>query len=164
MSDRRVPGYSGVQIVLHWLVAALVALQLLFGDSMAATFKSVEGGTVSPSFDQFFAGVHYWVGIAILTLVSARLWLRVHVGAPPPHLAGWMAWTAKLSHAMFYVILVFNADIWTSRILSRRALRVVARGWKAGSDNLDYTSHICLALSPVLAQRRDTAQDVIHYR
>jgi cytochrome b561 len=82
MSIRSVSGYTGFQIALHWLIAALVLLQLIFGESIAETIKSAERGTAASTFDQFFAGVHYWVGIAILALVAMRLWIRAVAGAP----------------------------------------------------------------------------------
>lgn len=106
MSVRSVPGYTGFQIGLHWLIAALVVLQLIFGESIAETLESVEKGTVVSPFDQLFGNLHYWSGIAILALVTARLWLRVIAGAPPAPQAGWMATAAKLSHAVFYVLLI----------------------------------------------------------
>jgi cytochrome b561 len=106
MSNRSLSGYTGFQIVLHWLIAAMVLLQLVFGESIAETIKAVERATTASPFDQFFASVHYWTGIAILALVATRLWLRAVAGAPPPRQEGWMAWAAKLSHALFYVILI----------------------------------------------------------
>jgi cytochrome b561 len=106
MSTRYVSGYTGFQIALHWLIAALVILQLIFGESIAETIKSAEKGTAAPPFDQLFGDLHYWAGIAILALVAARLWLRSIAGAPPPPQEGWMAMTAKLSHAVFYVLLI----------------------------------------------------------
>jgi cytochrome b561 len=106
MSIRSVPGYTGFQIALHWLIAALVLLQLIFGESIAETIKSAERGTAASIFDQFFAGVHYWAGIAILALVAMRLWIRAVAGAPSPLQDGWMATTAKVSHALFYILLI----------------------------------------------------------
>ncbi|WP_119269542.1 cytochrome b [Taklimakanibacter deserti] len=106
MSVRSVSGYTGFQIGLHWLIAALVVLQLIFGESIAEQIEAAENGTTASAFDQFFGGVHYWAGIAILAFVAARVWLRVIAGAPPAPQAGWMATAAKLSHAVFYVLLI----------------------------------------------------------
>lgn len=106
MSARPMSGYTGFQIGLHWLIAALVVLQLIFGESIAETLEAAERGTVVSPFDQLFGDLHYWAGIAILALVAARLWLRAIAGAPPAPQAGWMATAAKLSHAVFYVLLV----------------------------------------------------------
>jgi cytochrome b561 len=34
MQSRQIAGYSGLQIGLHWSIAALVFFQLVFGESM----------------------------------------------------------------------------------------------------------------------------------
>ncbi|WP_119390811.1 cytochrome b [Taklimakanibacter lacteus] len=107
MSVRPQSGYTGFQIALHWLIAALVLLQLIFGESIAEAIDSNERGTPASPLDQFLADTHYWAGIAILALVAARLWLRAVAGTPPPPQQGWMAMTAKLSHGAFYVLLIF---------------------------------------------------------
>lgn len=99
-------GYTKTQILLHWIIAALVLLQLIFGESIAETIEAAEKGISASPFDQFFGGVHYWAGIAILALVAVRLWLRAVNGAPPPSSDGWMSAAAKLSHAIFYIVLI----------------------------------------------------------
>ena len=78
-----VRGYSIYQISLHWLIAALVFVQLVFGESMAEFVEAEEGEPVSAQ-DGWLAGVHYYFGIAILALVAVRLALRLVNGAPPP--------------------------------------------------------------------------------
>ena len=98
-------GYTGLQITLHWIIAALVILQLIFGESIGEAVRADERGTVLTSFDQFFAGVHYWVGISILALAALRLWLRRFLGAPAAQ-QGCMQTAAKLNHLAFYVVLV----------------------------------------------------------
>lgn len=106
MPARPLSGYTGFQIGLHWLIAALVVFQLVFGESIAETLESVERGTVASPFDQLFGDLHYWVGIAILALAAARLWLRLIAGAPPALKAGWMTMAARVSHAVFYALLI----------------------------------------------------------
>lgn len=90
MASTNSPGYSAAQIGLHWLIAAVVLVQLLFGESMVAVVDAAEeGGQASPT-DVLLSGVHYWAGIAILGLVALRLVLRLTSGvrAPRPRLAG----------------------------------------------------------------------------
>src|SRR5262245_29036370 len=106
MSPPPASGYTSLQIGLHWLIAALVLIQLIFGESIGEAIESAESGTAVSVFDVFFAGVHYWAGIAILALVAIRLWVRAMAGAPAPSQDGWMATAAKLSHAVFYILLV----------------------------------------------------------
>lgn len=100
-------GYSRFQIMLHWLVAALVVFQLLFGESMNAAVRAIaRGRQVSPA-DQTLASAHYWVGLAILALVIVRLGLRATLGAPPvePAAPAWMNLAAKATHLAFYCLL-----------------------------------------------------------
>jgi len=106
MSIRPASGYTSLQILLHWVVAALVLVQLIFGDSIGHAIRSAKRGTTASAFDQFFADVHYWAGIAILALAAMRLWVRAAAGAPPSSEEGWMAAAAKLGHAVFYILLI----------------------------------------------------------
>jgi cytochrome b561 len=107
MSDRQIVGYSSVQIALHWLIAALVAFQLVFGEGMTNVRDAAEEGATPSNLDFAVSLGHYWFGIAILVLVLARLALRLKQGTPPRALttATWMDWAAKLVHWAFYVML-----------------------------------------------------------
>jgi cytochrome b561 len=102
-----VQGYSIYQIVLHWLIAALVIAQLFLGESMAEVVEAIEDGkTVSP-LENTLADVHYYFGIAVLALVVVRLGLRLKNGAPPPpDTNGALEIASRLSHWLFYVLLV----------------------------------------------------------
>lgn len=100
-------GYTIYQIALHWLIAALVICQLLFGESMTEFVDAAEEGEPVAALDTNLAGLHYYVGISILALVAVRLVLRFWQGAPSPldtnetiELAG------RISHWLFYVLLV----------------------------------------------------------
>ena len=77
-----VRGYSVYQIGLHWLIAALVFVQLVFGESMTEFVEAAEEGEPVSALDANLAGVHYYFGIAILALVAVRLALRLRNGAP----------------------------------------------------------------------------------
>jgi len=100
-------GYSVYQIGLHWLIAALVFVQLIFGESMTEVIEAAEEGQVPSGFDSTFAWIHYYFGIAILVLVAVRLALRLKNGAPPPPASsGMIELAGKVSHWLFYVLLV----------------------------------------------------------
>ena len=102
-----VHGYSIWQIGLHWLIAALVFAQLVFGESMTEFVEAAEEGEPASALDATLAGVHYYFGIAILALVAVRLALRLRNGAPPPpESSGAIELAGRISHWLFYALLV----------------------------------------------------------
>lgn len=107
MTDRI--GYSRLQVFLHWVIAALVLFQLLFGESMAEAVEAAEEGERLSGADLLLSGAHYWVGIAILVLVAIRLGIRLWQGAPAattaPNQASWTDRAATAMHWLFYALL-----------------------------------------------------------
>lgn len=108
MANRAVSaGYSGFQILLHWLIAGMVLFLLIFGESMKEFMDAVREGTLPDAGDQLLADAHYWVGLAILALATLRVVLRVKQGRPlhdgkdrsPAE------WVAAAMHLLFYVLL-----------------------------------------------------------
>ena len=101
-------GYSGIQIALHWVIAALVLFQLLFGESMQRTIRAMAEGQQASAIDQQNATLHYWFGISILVLASLRLVMRLTLGAPPAprDIPVWMAIASRITHWTFYVLLI----------------------------------------------------------
>jgi len=67
-------GFSGLQRVLHWLMAIMVLTMLFIGVSMVSTLK--------PRFLTLIS-IHKLLGIAILSLAVLRLGVRWGLGAPP---------------------------------------------------------------------------------
>lgn len=107
MSLQKDNGYAPIQIGLHWLIAALVLFQLVFGESMVAATDAAEEGTTLGATDAVLATAHYWVGIAVLVLVAVRLVVRLRVGAPAPVEGNrLMAFAARVTHWLFYILLV----------------------------------------------------------
>lgn len=99
-------GYSGAQIGLHWIIAALVIFQLLFGEDMSHVMRATARGALVTPSDAFWAGAHYYLGIAIMTLALVRLFIRFVWGAPEPLQRGWMRKAGALSHGAFYILLI----------------------------------------------------------
>lgn len=101
-------GYSTFQISLHWMIAALVLFQLLFGESMTTVVDAAESKTALSPADQAMGSAHYWVGLSILALVTIRLVVRLASGAPKPAESGptWMQLAARASHSLFYLLLL----------------------------------------------------------
>ena len=107
MNKQQAAGYSTLQIALHWVIAALVAFQLLFGEGMTNVRDAAEEGATPSSVDFAVSIGHYWFGIAILALVLVRLGVRLTQGVPPRPVATptWMDWAARLVHWAFYLML-----------------------------------------------------------
>ncbi len=100
-------GYSPVQIILHWTIAALVIFQLIFGESMGAVMRAARRHTIPSPSDQTLASLHYWVGIAVLVLVGVRLAVRLVQGAPPTvGLSPLAERAAQVAHSLFYLLLI----------------------------------------------------------
>jgi cytochrome b561 len=103
--DGAVRGYSLTQIVLHWVIAALVVVQLLFNDPIQEAFDNQLEGV--PTNELGGALVHVTVGLTILLLAIVRLAIRVTRGAPPVHkdtpliLRG----VSYLVHALLYLFI-----------------------------------------------------------
>ncbi|MET3900363.1 cytochrome b561 [Devosia sp. UYZn731] len=108
MNDQQAVGYSTLQIALHWVIAALVAFQLFFGEGMTNVRDAAEEGTTPSGVDFAVSVGHYWFGIAILALVLVRLGVRLTQGVPPGPVASptWMDWAARLMHWAFYAMLI----------------------------------------------------------
>ena len=103
-----VRGYTIYQIGLHWLIAALVFAQLIFGDSMTEAIDAAEEGKQVSTLDGNLAGMHYYFGIAILALVAVRLVLRLRNGVPlpPPETNGTLELAGRVSHGLLYGLLM----------------------------------------------------------
>jgi cytochrome b561 len=100
-------GYSALQIILHWVIAVTVLVQLVSGESMTALVEAGKENRAPSVFDQQFGALHYWFGIGILLLVATRLVLRLVKGVPARDLdmPRWMARASIATHWMFYVLL-----------------------------------------------------------
>ncbi|HEY2047710.1 MAG TPA: cytochrome b [Caulobacteraceae bacterium] len=94
--------YGSVSVFLHWLIAALVVIQLSLGWTMNEVLK--DHSPAKPLVMWF----HVSVGITILMLTLARLGVRVTQPAPPLP-AGMPAWEralARATHVLFYMLLM----------------------------------------------------------
>ncbi|WP_193336993.1 cytochrome b [Devosia beringensis] len=100
-------GYSSLQIGLHWLIAALIFFQLVFGESMVAATEAAEEGEALGGTDAALATAHYWVGLSVLALVALRFAIRLRQGVPAPIDENpLLVLAAKATHWLFYALLV----------------------------------------------------------
>lgn len=83
--------YSNGAILFHWTIALLVIANLLSGFGLIGIM-----------------GVHKAIGITVLVLSLARLaWRLAHRPPPlPASVPGWQATAARVSHGLFYVLMI----------------------------------------------------------
>lgn len=99
-------GYSRVQIGLHWIVAALIAVNLVFEDWIKTGWRAIRDTGV-PVYDAG-AVAHIAVGVAVLVFALWRLGLRFTRGVPalPATMSGAERLAAKLGHAALYALMI----------------------------------------------------------
>ena len=126
-------GYSRTQILLHWLIAALVIFQVVAHESMESVYGARKRGEAAP--DLPLADAHVVCGILIFAL--ARLYLRLVRGAPPPPESERpvLRFAAGATHALLYAIilampatgaLAWFGDVSTAARLHAMAMPLVA--------------------------------------
>lgn len=91
--------YSGVAMLLHWLIAVAVIVNWRIAEA-AENLPREEASAIMSN--------HFALGMTILILTVLRLaWRLVH--RPPPladTLAGWEKILARVTHTVFYVLLI----------------------------------------------------------
>lgn len=91
--------FTGVQRLLHWLMAICIVAMLFIGVGMVST--------VMPKYLPLVA-THKTLGMAILVLALLRLGVRAYSGVPalPANLPGPMKLAARLSHYALYGLMI----------------------------------------------------------
>jgi cytochrome b561 len=99
-------GYSGTQILLHWVIGLLIVFQLIFGEDMGQAWRSVESGGIPTMGLMVWA--HIVVGGAVLALVVWRLALRLRRGVPdaPAGDSKPVQLAAHIGHWALYALMV----------------------------------------------------------
>jgi cytochrome b561 len=103
LTGRSAPrGYSLLQIFLHWTIAALVILQLLFNEPIQEAFSDRLDGEASSAMTG--AIVHIVAGLSVLVLAVFRLIIRLTRGAPSAHddKPAILTWIAYATHVVLY--------------------------------------------------------------
>ncbi|HEX4196423.1 MAG TPA: cytochrome b [Caulobacteraceae bacterium] len=91
--------YSAGAIVLHWIIALLILVNI----GLAWWFNTLHGSAkIEP------VQLHKSIGITVLVLTVLRLGWRLAVPAPklPDHVTGLEMWLAKTVHVLFYVVML----------------------------------------------------------
>jgi cytochrome b561 len=96
--------YGPVAIVLHWLIAAMLGLQLLLGWWMTGLPKT------PPGLRAGWFNLHKSVGITLGLLILLRLWWRWRHPPPPlpPGLASWERLAAVSTHRALYASMLLS--------------------------------------------------------
>jgi cytochrome b561 len=100
--------YSLLQIVLHWTIAVLVAIQFLFHDEMEKAFDDLVAGDHIRGDELAGAWLHACIGLTILALAIIRLSVRLQHGAPPAHhdKSRLLIWIASATHIALYGFII----------------------------------------------------------
>jgi len=98
-------GYSRTQIVLHWLVFALIAQQYVFRESISAAWQRFTEGA-EMVFDPLVLA-HVAGGGLVLLFTLWRLALRARRGSPPAiESSKSQAILAKITHVGLYALMI----------------------------------------------------------
>ena len=91
--------YGLIAILLHWLVAVLIAAAFALGVVM------VDIPGLTPTKLRYFSW-HKWLGVTVLALAALRLLWRWWRGAPlPVPMPLWQQRASSLGHALLYVLM-----------------------------------------------------------
>lgn len=120
--------YSRGQILLHWLIAALIVSNWFISEGIEDAFDGSMEGTPATGF---VPNWHVYAGLAVMGLVLLRLVLRWQHGAPAPAGAGTLSdKVARLVHAALYVLMftvpALGAITWFGGIDATADLHVLA--------------------------------------
>ena len=94
--------YATAAIALHWLIALAIVIQLCLGWYMN------EGLPDHSAAQAQVEGIHISWGLTILLLVLLRIAVRFIYRTPPepPGMGAWERWLARLSHLLFYLLML----------------------------------------------------------
>ena len=100
-------GYTGMQIVLHWIIAGLVIFQVIFGEEIKPAYRAARRAAEASAQDLFNANIHVYIGSTILLLALWRLFLRLRHGIPmlPENENAILKWIAIATHGVLYFVI-----------------------------------------------------------
>lgn len=93
--------YSGIAMLLHWLIAALI----VWGFALGWVMTDIPG--ITPTKLRYFSW-HKWIGVTVLALVLVRIvWRATHAAPPlPAAMRAWERFGAHAGHAALYALMV----------------------------------------------------------
>ncbi len=102
---RKNNGYSGMQILLHWVIAVLIVFNYIYSEGMGkALHVRLDGGgdgtlPLNPS-------IHVFVGVSVFVLCLIRVILRLTQGVPEAGGHGMMQKAAHWGHLLLYALMI----------------------------------------------------------
>lgn len=119
---------------LHWLIAAMIAIQVPLGFWMNAVYDELVA-TKSYDFSQLLliSRVHHTNGFLILILATLRLTWRATNPTPamPPGLAAYQRALARLTHVFLYALLfAFPLSGWATLSAYEGEFPIFFFGWE----------------------------------
>lgn len=100
--------YDRVQIILHWLIAAMILTMIVLGLFMVQLPKQSELPPGEESVRAFWFLLHKSLGMTVAIFVLLRVvWRLTHKAPPlPDYLPKWQEQLSRLSHGLLYGLMV----------------------------------------------------------
>ena len=93
--------YGPTAKVFHWVIAALIAIQLPLGWLMPDIHRGMTPGVAM--------AVHISIGMTVLVLIVLRfLWRLTHPVAPETNLPAWQRVSSELVHWLLYLVVLLT--------------------------------------------------------
>lgn len=114
-------GYSRTQIILHWVVFAIVAFQYIGHEAMIRVYRP-EAGVPPSGSDPLMAQLHVLGGAAVFLFAAWRVYLKVTRGAPalPEKEPAALKLVANGTHILLYLLIlgmpISGAAAWFGQI------------------------------------------------
>lgn len=108
-AERIATHYNPIQILLHWLVVALIVMQYVTSGPIQRTHEAVMDGLTPDRSDVLLHTVHNYVGMSVILIMVIRLGLRWWFGTGRDLPAGRVAWryrAASVVHLAFYAAVI----------------------------------------------------------
>jgi cytochrome b561 len=100
--------YNRVQIILHWIIAAIVFFMIALGLYMIELPKQSELAPGEESVRAFYFLLHKSMGITVAMLILLRIFWRITHKAPPlpDTVPKWQQKAAGAAHLLLYGIMI----------------------------------------------------------
>ena len=93
--------YGPTAKVFHWLIVALLVIQLPLGWLMPDIHRGMMPGNAMT--------LHVSIGMTVLVLIVLRfLWRLTHPVAPETNLPGWQRVSSELVHWLLYIVVLLT--------------------------------------------------------